>query len=281
MGIVVAFVAVSALGIIQTLSSIALRSDARVGSWPALVPPQLAAAVDRLDPAIPIPPALRLVFARSALASHDLERTRAEVARLSSSRDRFAIEAGLADARGDTAGATTAYLAGGDLAALELRVHAYESQHRFAQALALQRATIERLRNDPAQRDALAEATFGLGRLDQRHAYDRATPRAVRRSEELRALAAYERAVELSPLSQQNLLALGNQQLNVGDLTAAKRTFERARDNDPTSADAFVGLGDTALRSGDVTTARNDLTRARLLEPNSAAARRLAARIGS
>lgn len=267
--------------VIQGLSGIALHRDATFGSWTTVVPASVTNAVDTLDPALPIPPALRLVLARQALASHDLARAGAHVARLPPSRDRFSLDAALASARGDRAGAVVALLAAGDLVGLEARVDELAGERRFAEALALERATIERLRTDPTQVDALAEASFRLGRLEERQAYAIVRGGAERHVHESRALDAYAVAARLSPLSQQNLLAYGNQQLNVGDLAGAVRTFERARDADPTSADAVIGLGDAALRRGDRVAARAYLARARAIDPTSTALARLARAIGS
>lgn len=269
------------LGVVQVLSSIVLRERARDGAWVEVLPVGVLAAVDRLDPRVPIPPALRLVMGRAALAARDLPRAREEAALLGTSRDAYALEAGIAEAMGDGARATAAYLAAGDLTGLETRVDALAREDRFDEALALQHAIVARLRPDRTQADALAEAFFGLGRLEERRAYALAVGVPQRHVHELRARDAYAAAVEVSPLAEHYLLALGNQQLNVAELDAAVRTFERARDLDPTSADPIVGFGDAAARRGDRTAARAYLARARALDPRSEAVGRLAREIGS
>ncbi|GAC1299322.1 MAG: hypothetical protein NVSMB19_03210 [Vulcanimicrobiaceae bacterium] len=269
------------LGVVQGVATVALRATAQPGAWVTIVPRPLAHAIDVLDPAVPLPPALRLVFARAALGAHDPSRAAAETARLGPSRDRYALEARIAEARHDSAGAVAAYLAAGDLAGLEAQVDDLAARGEFAEALALQHETIARLRADRTQPDALAEASFRLGRLEERQAYAFAVGRPERRLHERRALSAYAFAVKLAPLSQQYLLAYGNQQLNVAELPAAVRTFERARDADPTSADPWVGLGDAAARRGDRVAARAFLARARAIAPASEAVLRLARELGT
>ncbi len=272
--------AVVVLGTVQALSSVALRSSAQTGAWPVGVPGAIVRAVDTLDPALPLPPALRLVFARAALAAHDLPRAAAEAARLGASRDRYALDGGIAQARGATGAAVTWYLAAGDLSGLETRVDQLASEKRFAQALALQHETIARLRNDRIGLDALAQASFWLGRLEERQAWEFAVGTPERHRHEVRSRDAYADAVKLAPLSQQYLLAYGNQQLNLRQFAAAEKTFERARDVDPTSAEPLLGLGDAAARRGDMQSARAFLARARAVDATSEAARRLAREIG-
>ncbi len=275
-----AIVVVVVFGGVQAVSSVALRANAQRGAWVTAVPRAVATGVDALDPGLPLPPALRLVFARAALSAHELQRAEAEIARLGPSRDRYALEAGIAEARGDTAVAVAAYLAAGDLAGLEARVEELAAQRHFAAALALEHEAIARLRTDRLQPDALAEASFRLGRLEERQAYALAVGAPERRLHETRALDAYGFAVKLAPLSQQYLLAFGNQQLNLARIAAAVRTFERARDADPTSADPLLGLGDAAARRGDLAAARAFLARARAIDPRSPAVGRLAHEIG-
>ncbi|GAC1304379.1 MAG: hypothetical protein NVSMB21_04780 [Vulcanimicrobiaceae bacterium] len=267
------------LGLIQALSSVALRERAR-GAWIDLVPAPIADAVDRLDPALPLPDALRLVFARAALDARDLARVRAETARLHPSPDRFALEAALALARGDTDAALEAYLAAGDLAGFEARVDGLAASGRTVAALVLQRRMIARLARDRTQADVLAEAAFDLGRLEEQRAYAFAVGSAERHRYELRALDAYLAASRAAPLAERYLLALGNQQLNLARLDAAVATFERAREADPTSADPIAGLGDAAARRGDARAARVFLARARALDGRSPAVERLAHEIG-
>ena len=276
----VASAVVVAFAAIQIVSSIALRSAAQSASWPTFVSQALGAKIDALDPSVPVPPALRLVFARRALAAHDVARASAEGRRLGSSRDRYALVAGIAEAHGDTVGATNDYLAAGDVAGLDGLVERLAARGRFREALRLQRAIVARLSNDRTQQDALAAAAFSLGLLEERQAYALAVGAPERHAHELLARDAYALAAKLSPLSGRYLLALGNQQLNVFDIAGAVATFDLARSVDPTNAGPLLGLGDAAARRGERDVARRYLARARAIEPASAAAERLAREIG-
>jgi hypothetical protein len=269
------------LGAIQIVSSIALRASAQRGSWVELVPASARAAVDRLLPGPPLPPALGLVLARNALAAGDLTLAERDIARLGPSRDRSALAGRLAEARGDTAGAAADYLAAGDLAGLERRSAELESAGHVAAALELQRAAIARLQGDRTQVDALADAYFALGRLEERIAEGLAPGSPPRRARELDSRDAYAAALALAPLDGNYLLGYANQLVNVGELEAAKRAFLRERDADPASAEPFAGLGDVALRQGNVARARLYLARARSLDASSAAVERLARKLAN
>lgn len=269
------------LGAVQFASSVALRDRAQRGAWTWLVPERVAAAIDRLNPAFPIPPALRLVLARKALAAHDLAFAAQEAAKLPFTRDRLALQAGLAAARGDTAGAVRGYLEAGDLAGLEAQVAEQQARGRIPAALVLQHATIARLREDRTQPDLLAEAYFRLGRLEESQAWQLALRSAERRRHEVRAADAYALAVTLAPFDIKYLIGYGNQQLNLGDLSAAERAFGRARAVDPTSVEPLTGLGDAAYRRGDRARARDFLARARAIDAHADAVRRLAGELAS
>lgn len=245
------------------------------------VPAAVGARVDRLDPHVPLPPALRLVLARHALARDDLEYAARAAAGLGPSRDRLALEAEIAERRGDRAAAVRAYLAAGDLAGVEAAVARLEAAGHVTGARALQEEVVSRLSGDRTQSDALAQAYYGLGRIEETSAYALRPRSAERRAAETRALDAYDRASRLAPLSVRYLIAVGNQRLNLGDIPAARRTFERARDADPTSAEPLTGLGDVALRTGARAQARALLARARALDPQSEAVRRLATELHS
>ncbi len=267
---------VAVLGCIQVLSSIALRATAQRGSWVQLVPPGVAARVDRLLPGPPLPPALGLVLARNALAAGDLPLAERDIARLPPSRDRTALAGRLAEARGDTAVAVRDYLAADDLAGLERRVGELERAGQLAAALDLQQAAVAKLQTDRTQADALAHAYFALGRLQETASYALAVGSAPRHAHELEARDAYGHAVALAPLDENYILAYANQLLNVGELESAKRAFGRARDVDPASAEPVAGLGEVALREGSAARARSYLVRAQALDASSDAVHRLA-----
>jgi tetratricopeptide (TPR) repeat protein len=269
------------LGAVQVLSSIALRASAQPGSWVGLVPEGVADRVDRVDAKFPVPPALRLVLARGALARGDLALAARDTGALAPSRDRLALEAGLAAARGDSAGAVRDYLAAGDLAGIQAHIDDLARGGRVADAIVLERELVARLGSDRAQIDALAQAWFELGLIEQARAYQLAASKTADPAAHERASAdAYAHAVSLAPFDERYLIAFANEQLNLGNLKAAVGGFERARDADPTSAEPISGLGDAAFRRGDRAAALGFLGRARALDPSSAAVASLAAKLG-
>jgi tetratricopeptide (TPR) repeat protein len=275
--VVVALVpVVIALGAIQVVSSIALRGSAQPGSWVQLVPAAVSDRVDGLLPGPPLPPALGLVLARNAVAAGELNLAERDIARLGPSRDRSALLGRVAEARGDAVGAVADYLAAGDVTGLERRVDELAGSGQIPAALELQRAAIAKLQGDHTQADALADAYFALGRLEETAAYAIPVGAPARHARELDSRDAYAGAVALAPLNENYLLGYANQLLNVSELEAAKRAFGRARDVDPASAEPFAGLGEIALREGNPSRARAYLVRAQALDPASDAAGRLA-----
>jgi tetratricopeptide (TPR) repeat protein len=269
-----------AFGAVQAVSSIALRGEGQGGAWPRFVPEALAERVDRIGPTVPLPAALRLVLGREALARGDAGLAALDAAALPPSRDRLALEGGIAEARGDSAAAVRAYLAAGDLSALQAAVDGLVRAGRIPDALALEHAAVDRLAADRTQIDALAQAYFDLGGLEETQAYQFAVGTAVRHDHERAAGDAYAKALALAPFDERYLIAYANQELNLGEIASAERVFERARDADPTSAEPVAGLGDAAFRRGDAAAARAELARARAIDPASAAVARLAKEIG-
>ncbi len=268
------------LGAVQFTASMALRADAQPGSWMRLVPASVAVQIERTDPALPLPPALRLLLAKRALARGDASAASAYLERLPESRDRLALEGGLAEARGDETAALDDYLAAGDLDDIERHVNDLAGGFHFDRALPLQQAVVDRLRGDPTQADALARAYYELGGLDEGHAYRLAVGSPERNLAERDSADAYERAARLSPLSERYLIAYGNQLLNVHRAGDARAVFVRAHDVDPTAAEPFVGLAESAFRRGDEAGARANFARARDIDPSDPAVLRLARELG-
>jgi hypothetical protein len=277
--IALAVVLALCLGLEQTVASIALRDDARRPAWMRYVPASVAARVDGLDPALPLPATLRLMLARRALAAGDLALAAAHVARLPASRDRAELNGALAERRGDGAAAVRFYLDAGDLDDLERRAEALAAAGRGDDALALQRAAIARAQRDPAQAGNLPEAYYRLGMLEQQLAY-RIADVGARTAPQEQSLADYRKAVELAPLEERYLIAAGNEEINLGDLDAASSFFARARETDPRSVDALAGFGDVALRRGNPEAAKSFLAEARRLNPAAPSVQRLARQIG-
>jgi tetratricopeptide (TPR) repeat protein len=262
---------------VQVLSTLALRDVAQSGAWVRFVPAAVAARVDALDPRVPVPSTLRIVFAREALAHGDVATAERQIATLPPSRDRAELTGLLAEKRGDETAAVRAFLEAGAVDDLERHIAEVQRRGDVAGALRLQEATVKRLRDDRTASGALPEAQYGLGVLEQRYAYT--LPIARRAPYQRRSLQAYEAAVSLAPLAERYLIAAGSQELNLGDIARAERYFERARDVDPGSVDALAGLGDAAYRRGDLERARAYLAGAQKMDAAAPAVRRLAAEI--
>ncbi len=273
----VLFVALAAL---QVVGSVAVRAYAARGSWVRAVPAHVARRVDRAAPSWPIDGMLRLVLARAAFARGDIPAARAALAAVPASRDTFALQAKIALAGGDAESAGRDAVRAGDLPTVTAVTDYLIARGAFARALGVQRAAIARLRADPTEGDALAEADFRLGRLEEMAAWRYAVGSRIRRAHEEASLAAYARASALSPFVERYLLALGNQALDARQYGLAEKTFVRAAGVSPNSAEPLAGLGDLALRRGDRQAAALQLARARMLDPQSPAVKRLALALG-
>jgi len=259
------------LAVLQGAASLGLRDRAVRGSWVRAVPPAAAWQVERLPAGAPVDGALRVALAREALARRDFAAAGQQIAALGPSRDRLALQAEFALGKGDAGTALHDALAAGDLATIDRLTRALVARGDVSGALAVQEAATARLAADPTQGEALAEAEFRAGRLEEMTAWRYAVGSPVRRAHELAGLTAYTRAVALAPFAVRYLVALGTQALNVNRYALAETSFIRARTVDPTSAEPEAGLGDLALRRGDRAAASAALARARALDPRSSA----------
>lgn len=275
--IALAVVAVLVLGGVQVVSSLALRDAAQPGSWVRLVPAAIAARADDLNPRWPLPAPLRMVLARDALASGDLDVARRQIDALPQSRDRAELTALVAERRGDAAAAVSGFLDAGDAGDLERLIVAEQNAGNVDAALALQKAMIERLRGERFASSALPEAYYRLGLLQQAQAYQ--VPSGSREPYERRSLASYRSAIALAPFAERYLVAAGNEELNLGEYDRAERSFRRAHDVDPTSVDAITGFGDLACRRHDPEQARAQLATALKMNPEAPSVKRLVAEL--
>lgn len=93
------------------------------------------------------------------------------MSRLPPSSDRFALEAEIALARGDTTSAIAAELAAGDITGFQALTDRLAEHGQLDEALKLERRMVGRLQGDRTQRDAFTTMSFHLGRLEQCRAY--------------------------------------------------------------------------------------------------------------
>jgi len=269
--------------VLQVFGDVAVREHAVAPAWPLAVPPAIGDRIDAAGESLPLPGPLRLARARELLAAGDLGRAVREADRLpAASGDRRDLLATLARARGDVATAAREDAAAGDLAGLASDVDALVARGDLPAALAAQRLAIARIAARGVDLDALAQARFRLGGLEETRAYqwgDVKNPHRI--AHERLAYAAYAGAVDLAPLAERYVLAQANQALNLGDYAAAGPLFARARELDPRAVDPVVGQGDLAARQGDLPLARRRLADARALAPHDPAVARLAAEIAT
>jgi tetratricopeptide (TPR) repeat protein len=275
--VVAALAIVVGLGALQALASIAAAPAAQDGSLVR----RLSVAgprVDALDPALPMPEALRILLVRRALAARDLARAAALAERLGPSTDRASFEARIAELRGDAAAAQRGWFDAGDYDELERLVDELERRGDVRGAERLQSRIVARLAQDRTHPNTLAEAWWRLGVLCA------ALPPRARSPEGTqpyarRAIAAYEEAIALAPLSAKYLISAASQDLNLHDLDGAQRYFERAAEQVPGSVLIPVGYGEVAVRRRDFATARKRLAEARRIDAAEPAVERLARKI--
>ncbi|MDQ2908827.1 MAG: tetratricopeptide repeat protein, partial [Candidatus Eremiobacteraeota bacterium] len=276
LAVIACIIAFAALAALQVVGSLAVRADAARGSWVRSISANVARKVAALPASVPLDGTVRLVLARAAFARGDFAAARTQLATLAPSHDKLALEGQLALVAGDSVAAARDAARAHDLGTLGQVTDLLVARSDFARALTVQRAAIAQLRSDPTEGDALAEAQFRLGRLEEMTAWRYAVGSGVRRAHERASLDAYVRAAAAGPFVERYLLALAAQALDVGRYRLAEATYERARSVSPSSADPYAGLGDLALRRGDRPQAARELARAQRLNPDSAAVRRLA-----
>jgi hypothetical protein len=259
------------LGALQCVSATALRAVAAPASLAHAMPAPIVRAVAALPPSVLEPQELRRVLGCAALARGDLASAASFADSLHAGPDRDVLEAQIADRRGDRRAAIAAYLAAGDATAVQTQIDALAASGRLDAASDLEAGLLARLAARGAQNDTIAEAYYHLGLLEQAHAYRYPAASAERARRQAQSRDAYATAARLAPLEERYALALANQELNVGDLAAARTLFLRVRDLDPASPDPYTGLADAAIRAHDPQSARSALDAAERLAPGSPA----------
>jgi tetratricopeptide (TPR) repeat protein len=253
------------LGFVQVVSDVLARPAAQPASALNLLPAHVSGKLLLL-------PSQQLLAAREALADGNVALTQEAIAQLPPSPERFALEGGVAELRGDLHAAAQQYTAANDYESLERVVMQSDLKGEHAWALQLQRALLAQLRGDRTHLDAFAEAWFYLGRLEaEAGARD---PQAAHE-----ALADYEHARALAPFNQKYVLSEAFQALALHDLDRANALFSTSYDADPTSIQALVALGDIALARGHRRRALGYLLRAQHLNAAAPDVERLAQRL--
>lgn len=220
------------------IASMALYGDlAQPPAVPALLPPALGMALARPLGSPVLPAVLRAAYARALLHRGDAGAAAAIVAQLPDGPATDDLRGRLAELHGDLAAALPFYAKARDFERAQRLIDAVEATAGPAHAAALEARLVDML-GAPADTGLRARALWRWGQLTQGIAYTDRTDRGAAQ----RALALYERALELAPNEETYLLAAGQQALTIGDKVAAARYYERALEAVPDSADAKTGL---------------------------------------
>lgn len=149
-------------------------------------------------------------------------------------------EAGDAEIRlGRAQDAVDDYLSSHAVQRLARTVELLGEQHRYDEAIALERALAARLGTGMLAQADLASAYATIGNLDVAASnLDPARRRAFGRD----AIRSYRRASGLAPFNEGYLLSLGFAELAWGDKRTARAAFERELDLHPHQSDAERGL---------------------------------------
>jgi tetratricopeptide (TPR) repeat protein len=165
------------------------------------------------------------------------------------------------------------------LAAFDADAVAAEAQRRAVDdphaAYELEGLLARRLSERTTHPDALAQAHWQMGLFANETAWREVPGSARQRAWLRRALAEFETAVRLAPLSERYAIADANQADLLGERARAAQLFRQAVALDPSSADAVAGLGVIAFENGDRFAARDYLARARALDAHSLMVRAL------
>ncbi len=250
------------LGAVQYASAAIFARAGAPHSLPRLISERSGESIYALIARIaPAPYALDML-ARAAYDRRDLNAARDAASRMTGAAQREQWMGTIALASGDRAAARRAFIAAGNPVAAQPEIDRLAVRDP-ALAMQEERQLLRVLASSGDHPDAVAEATWNVGRL------------YARQDRPLEALACYRRAWALSPIAAKYLLAAGFQEYDLHRDPQAARDFARAIDIDPSSADAYAGAGMTALRMGDRARARSDARSASALDPRDGALRTL------
>lgn len=272
--------AVVVAGTLVALASVQLASDAlnasaaAPGTLPRRVPPAFGFAVygllDRIAPAAYV----EATLAQHALARGDADAAERYAVRLPASPGRDELLARTALLRGQSALAAEYFLAAPDPAAIDAQAERLAARSPAA-GYALETLLRNRLALGGTHPDAVAEASWKMGRLANRQAWRQIPGSAAQRRWLKRADGDFATAVRLAPLSERYVVEAANQADLLGDRSRAQRLFAHAGDIDPGSADAIAGLGVVAWQNGDRPGAAAYLRRAKAMDPSALMVRAL------
>lgn len=247
---------------------------AAAGTFPRRIPAQFGLTVYRLLDSVAPAPYVETTLAEYALVQGDAGLAERYALRLPGSPARDELLARVALARGQEALALEYFLAAPDADAVQAAAEALAARDP-ASSFALERLLEVRLTLLRTHPDAVAEAYWRMGRFANRQAWRQVPGSPAQRAWLQRALADFEAAVRLAPLSERYVIADANQANLLGGRQRAGELFRQGVEIDPASADSIAGLGVVALEEGDRKTAIGYLAHARALDPNALMVRAL------
>jgi len=253
---VLALATAALLGLVQIASDAIFSAAAAPGSLPARLQPHTGVAIYRAIARFAPAPYVIGMLESAAFTSGDLGAARSYALQLPASGRREDDLGRIAMARGQTAIALEHFVAAQDSAAVDAYVIKTWKANPAA-AYALERDLKDQLASSSTHPDSLALAYWRMGTL------------AIALNRPRLALADFEQAVHISPLSERFLIWAGYEAYDLHRLDTAGGYFDRAIASDPTSADAYAGAGLVALAKGDRAAALADRTRAAALNPHS------------
>lgn len=264
----------AALAAVQLASDALNATAAAPATLPRLVPQAFGMAVYRLLDRIAPAEYVEATLAQQAIARGDPDAAQRYAVRLPASPVRDELLAGTALLRGQSTLAAEYFLAAPDPAAVDAAAQRLASQNPAA-GYRLETLLRERLARSGTHPDAVAEASWKMGRLANREAWRQVPGSAAQRRWLERADGDFETAAALAPLSERYAVEAANQADLLGDRVRAQRLFAHAADIDPGSADAIAGLGVVAWQNGDRRSAAAYLERARSIDPGALMVRAL------
>ncbi|MDE2571285.1 MAG: hypothetical protein KGM44_02035 [bacterium] len=253
-GALVAAYLIVACAITQLASLVVLQGVAAPYALPRALPASWGLPLAQLAYRLLPTPWNAESAARAAVARGDDALAQRWIRRMPQGGYALALEATIAERRGEAESAVADDLRDGDAGALARIVDGLAA-HDLPRALRLQRHVVAALDADPTHPPSRAEAYWRLGELSAR-------------SGDLRsASSAYRRAIELSPYA--GLYALSYAQhlwYALHDGPAAERYFLRTLRDDPTASPAYEGLAAIASARGDRAAAASYLRKAHAIE---------------
>jgi tetratricopeptide (TPR) repeat protein len=141
------------------------------------------------------------------------------------------------------------YLAAHAVERVAAAVSRLAAEHRYDEAIALERALAARLGSGMLVEADLATAYYTIGTLDEQAAAHDGSTRSDYRADAIRS---FRRASQLAPFNEGYLLALGFAQSAWGDRRAARAAFERVLDLHPHQSDAERGLAKLGVSTQDI-----------------------------